>query len=124
MSKAQGGWTQIGREAASAFLGTGRFPLRAYSEYMPPPWVAVKPAEHGRLIAPASGDASYEITEYEEAQELAPGLAKIAKHLLTELDKLARGVSHELSHTMLDGNPAWPAELAAKAKSLAHPLVI
>lgn len=124
MSKAQGGWAQIGREAASAFLGAGRFPLRAYSEYMPPPWVAVKPAEHGRLIAPADGDATYQITEYEEAQELAPGLAKIAKHILGELDKLARGSSHELSHTMLDGNPAWPAELAAKAKALKHPLVI
>jgi len=32
-------WSQIEKEAAGAFLGPGRFPVPAYSEFMPPPFV-------------------------------------------------------------------------------------
>ena len=37
------GWSLLEAEAKSAFAGSGRFPLRAYSEFMPPPYVAIKP---------------------------------------------------------------------------------
>ena len=58
-----------------------------------------------------------DVTEHEQAHELTPGLAKIAAHLLTELDRLVRGTPHEFSRTLLDDNPAWPRALAASAGS-------
>ena len=36
-------WSQIEKEAAGAFLGPGHFPVPAYSEFMPPPFVGLKP---------------------------------------------------------------------------------
>ena len=54
-----------------------------------------------------------DIDEYEQAHDLEPGLDRIAEHLVDELGKLRRGEPHALSRTLLDGNPAWPAELAA-----------
>ena len=36
-------WQRIEVEARRAALGAGRFPLRAYSELMPPPYVGLEP---------------------------------------------------------------------------------
>jgi hypothetical protein len=113
------GWSLFEAEAERAFAGPGRFRIRAYSEFMPPPYVGCKPYEPGlsraECTASATGDLSLDITEYEQAQELEPGLVRIASVLVTEIAKLARGTSHRLSHTLLDGNPAWPAALADAA---------
>jgi peptidase M28-like protein len=68
-----------------------------------------------------------EIDEYEWAHEVAPGLDRIAEHLVHELGKLVRGEPHALSHSLLDGSPAWPDELAAAARAGAladEPVVI
>ena len=82
-------------EARDAFAGEGRFPLPAYSEYMPSPYVVLKPyaprRAAGACTIGASDDAAMDVTEHEQAHELTPGLAKIAAHLLTELDRLVRG---------------------------------
>jgi len=37
------GWALFEHEATDAFVGRGRFPIRAYSEFMPPPYVGIKP---------------------------------------------------------------------------------
>lgn len=124
-------WEQIEAEAQDAFRGAGRFPLRAYSEFMPPPYVGIKPyapnrAQAATTFAVSSGDA-LDIDEYEQAHDLEPGLDRIANHLLSELGRLVRGQQRVLSHALLDGNPAWPAELADAATSgkLAHdPLIV
>ncbi len=117
-------WSKIEAEARAdgGFVGAGRFPLRAYSEFMPPPWVGCKPYDLAFAARPETSatfsitdDSALDITEYERAHELQPGLAKIAGHLLTELARLHRGQAHALSRTLLDGKPAWPAELAAAA---------
>ena len=113
-------WQQIEAEAKDAYHGAGRFPLRAYSEFMPPPYIGIKPAAPDRASAPvtfgvSSGDA-LDIDEYEQAHDVEPGLDRIADHLVAELGKLVRGEAHALSHTLLAGNPAWPAELADAAK--------
>src|SRR5690348_7595969 len=121
-------WEHIEAEAEEAFA---RFPLRAYSELMPPPYVGIKPYAPRRAHAAATfgvsaGDA-LDIDEYEQAHDLEPGLDRIADHLVAELGKLVRGVPHALPRSLLDGNPAWPAELAAAAAGgkLAHdPLVV
>src|SRR5690348_9411051 len=101
-------WRQIEREALHAFSGEGRFPMPAYSEYMPPPYVGWKPYEGARA---RDDDGAFDITEYEVAQELAPGLARIAARTLDELRNLARGHAHGLSRTLLEGNPAWTPAL-------------
>ena len=94
---------------------------------MPPPYLGPKPYE---LLGPGSsfpdGDV-FEISEYEQADELQPGLERVAQHLLAELGNLVAGRPTELSRTLLTDNPAWPAELseAARAGRLATaPLVI
>jgi hypothetical protein len=123
-------WPLIEAEARRA-LADGRFPLRAYSEWMPPPFVGIKPYdpahEHVPATATASDDDSLDITEYEQAQEIEPGLPLLADHILRELAKLVRGETHALSRTLLEDNPAWPAPLAGAAHhgAFAHePLVI
>src|SRR2546422_522371 len=70
-------WAQIEAEARDAFHGPGRFPLRAYSELMPPPYVGLKPAggwpaPHGNALA---------IDEFEQAHDLEPGLDRIGAQL-------------------------------------------
>jgi hypothetical protein len=123
-------WDRIEAEARDTFAGEGRFPLPAYSEYMPSPYVVIKPAEPRRAARPATACASdgdaLDVTEYEAAQELDPGLERIAGHVLTALDRLVRGAPHEISRALLADNPAWPPELAAAAAARAgrEPLAI
>jgi hypothetical protein len=114
------GWSRIVAEAQHAFAGAGRFPLPAYSELMPPPYVGIKPyvprLEEAAATAQASETSSLDITEYEQTQELAPGLARISGRIIEAIVKLARGGSHDLSRTLLADNPAWPPALAEAAK--------
>ncbi len=110
------GWSQLEREAEGAFRGKGRLPVRAYSEFLPPPFVGIKPYRLWRDPDVAQGEADFAVNEYEQVQELAPGLTRIAEHLIAELEKLTRGEPHALSRTLLEGNPAWPTELADAAK--------
>nr|HEX4313843.1 M28 family peptidase [Kofleriaceae bacterium] len=124
-------WEQIEAEAEGAYVGAGKFPMPAYSEFMPPPYVGIKPAAgrraDGAATASAGDAASIDVDEYELAHQLEPGLDHVGTHLVDELGKLVRGESHGLSRTLLAGNPAWPAELAdaATAGRLAHdPLLV
>ena len=123
-------WQRIEAEARGVVVGAGRFPLRAYSELMPPPYVGLKPyarAEPGAATDQISDGASFDIDEYEQAQSIGPGLDRISDEILGRLERLVRGTAHGLSHTLLEGNPAWPAELAEAAADgrLAHdPLVV
>ena len=109
-------WARFEAEAHAAFRGAGRFPLRAYSEFMPAQFVGWKPCARGTGRRVATLGAC-EIDEYEWAHEIAPGLDRIAEHIVHELGKLMRGAPHALSHSLLDGNPAWPDELAAAARA-------
>jgi peptidase M28-like protein len=112
-------WSRIVAEARNAFAGAGRFPLRAYSELMPPPYVGIKPYDPEIASACAtfgvSDPTALDVSEYEQAHELEPGLDRIADHIVGELGKLVGGRPHALSRTLLADNPAWPADLAAAA---------
>jgi hypothetical protein len=109
------GWALLQAEAEDAFVGRGRFPLRAYSEFMPSPAVGLKPVDPARSRASCTAAArenhTLDITEAEQVEELTPGLERIASHLVTEIAKLARGTTRVMSKTLLEGNPAWPKEL-------------
>src|SRR5271154_6644851 len=109
-------WEQIEAEAQEAVRAAGRFPFRAYSEFMPPPYVGVKPYAPSRASAActsgASDDHALDITEYEQREDSEAGLSRTASLLVTEIARLARGTSRLLSHTLLEGNPAWPTALS------------
>src|ERR1051326_493639 len=92
-------WASFEAEAHAAFRGAGRFPLRAYSEFMPAQFVGWKPCARGTGRQVATLGAC-EIDEYEWAHEVAPGLDRIAEHVVHELGKLMRGAPHALSHSL------------------------
>jgi hypothetical protein len=126
MSRADG-WRRIEAEARRGFAAARHFPLPAYSEFMPAPYVGPKPFQLMWPGPPPPAGDLFEVSEYEQADELEPGLARIAGHLLAELAKLVAGRPTELSRTLLTDNAAWPAELADAARMgrLAHaPLVV
>lgn len=114
-------WDRIEAETRGAFHGEGNFPLRAYSEYMPSPYVGIKPYAPERAHGAATfgcGDASaLDIDEYEQSHDLEPGLDRIADHLVLELGRLQRGEPNTLSQALLHNNPAWPADLAQAARA-------
>jgi hypothetical protein len=125
------GWSRIEAEAKGAFVGKGKLPLPAYSEFMPPPYVGIKPYDPTRAgqsaTFGASDETSLDVSEYEMAHEIRPGLASVAEHIAFELAKLQRGEAHALSRTLLEDNPAWPAQLAdaaAAGKLAAQPLLL
>jgi hypothetical protein len=118
---------RIELEARRALAVSRHFPVEAYSELMPPPYLAPKPYA---LVWPSDdrpGDEGFDIDEYEQADQLEPGLARVAAHVLDELAKLVAGRRTELSSALLADNPAWPPALrdAAEAGRLgATPLAI
>ena len=99
--------------------GFGELAVPAYSEYLPAPRIGWRPCGEGDT-AVRDGDHHWAITEWEQSVELAPSLDTIAGHIVNELAKLSQGRSHQLSRSLLEGNPAWPKELAARAGTLAH----
>jgi hypothetical protein len=108
---------------SEALHADGRWPIAAYSEFMPGPPVGWKPYR-GRdpLLLPPTDDDGFPVAEHEEALQLRPGLTRIAQHLCGVLRKLVDG-QHALSKALLADNPYWPANLAERARerALAHP---
>lgn len=104
------------------FQGPGRYPIAAYSEFVPPPRLARKPygqPEPGPRD-PADLDG-WQVTEYEEGLQLQPGFRQLAHVIVGALAHLARGEHvRGLAQGRLEGNPYWPPELAEHAASLVH----
>jgi hypothetical protein len=104
------------------YRGDARFPIPAYSEFIPPPRLGRKPYTPDPMLLFEDLDSdTWPVSEYEETMELRPGLLHIARQLVPRLAGLAAGHhSHGISKTKLDDNPYWPPELAARAGSFAH----
>jgi len=117
----QTGWKRL-LAGAPWFHGPGKFPIVAYSEFMPPPRLGRKPYGIENLILFHNDDsAGWHVTEYEEAFELRPGLRHLAGEFLTVMEHLGNGrPGHGISKAKLDGNPYWPPELAQHAGKLPH----
>jgi hypothetical protein len=108
------GWKKL-LAGAPWFRGEGRFPVAAYSEFMPPPRVGTKPYGTGATAPFADDPWGWPVTEAEEAQQLRPGLAHLAGHFVHALRELDHGRPvHGLARHKLEGNPAWPPELAER----------
>src|SRR5262245_34748166 len=64
------GWKRLLADADWC-RGPGGFPLPAYSEFLPPPWVVVKPYSGPDPHAYQKSDrCGWNVSEYEEAHEL------------------------------------------------------
>jgi Peptidase family M28 len=115
----------IGWEAllkTCSFRGEGKYPIAAYSEFMPPVRVGCRPyGGKGDGFFHEENPLGFPVTEFEEALELRPGLQQIANQVLGALLHLARGESAEgLAKGKLVNNPYWPPELATQVGTLAH----
>ena len=115
------GWKRLladGRE----FRRPGRFPIAAYSEFMPPPRLVRKPygtEEPGPYAA--DDPCGWQVSEYEEALQLRPGMEHLAAELVHAMEHLGHGrPAHGISQARLADNPFWPPELADRAGTLSH----
>src|SRR5262245_5760204 len=85
-----GGWNRLLAEDDWC-RGPGQMPTPAYSEYLPPPRVGVKPyGDLDRLVRRPADNFGWHVSEYEQAFELEPGLGLIARETLEEVTKLGR----------------------------------
>jgi hypothetical protein len=102
-----------------------KFPLPAYSEFMPPPrlgWTPLGGIDH--TFFPADDPYGWLIPEVEEEYEFRPGLERIVRQVMEPLIHLGRGLP---AYTIgghhgenLHDNPYWPPELADSAGKIPH----
>jgi hypothetical protein len=113
------GWKQL-LDEASCFRGDGKYPIAAYSEFIPPPRLGLKPYG-GRPSFDDNDPWGWPITEFEECFELRPGLECLAGQFVVALARLGRGQpAHGCARNKLENNPYWPPELSEKAGRLGH----
>jgi hypothetical protein len=113
------GWKQLIQNCSAK--GEGRFPIPAYSEFMPPPRFGCRPYRGilDRLFFSEEDPAGWPVTELEEALEIRPGMENIAHQVLTALLHLTKGEPAEgLARNKLANNPYWPPDLAEKSGQL------
>jgi hypothetical protein len=117
------GWHQLIPDA-SLLRGPGRFPLDAYSEFLPPPLLGWKPygdETAGPPLFDTEDPSGWHISEYEEGRELEPGMEQVGRQVICCVRHLMRGEhAHGVSHRLLADNPYWPDELAKLAGKLPH----
>jgi hypothetical protein len=114
-------WTRL-TEDPEWCRGREAFPLPAYSEFLPPPWVSLKPYDVSGEMPHVPDDAfGWVVSEYEEEVELWPGLEYLARELLAEVMRLGKGeLTRHITRIKLRNNPYWPTNLAARAGRLGH----
>jgi hypothetical protein len=115
------GWRKL-LEGYPSYNGEGSYPIAAYSEFMPPAHLGCKPyGTRDPFLFSWDDPWGWHVTEYEEAQELAPGLKNIGEQIVQSLVQLGQGKpAHGISRNKLTDNPYWPDELAEHAKKLKH----
>jgi len=112
-------WRSLVADLA-AFHADARFPIAAYSDFMPSPFIGLKP--YGWVdpfTMPPEGEDGWRISEYQQGHELKPGLSALGHHIAAQIRKLGEG-GHGFEHALLTGNPYWPRQLAERAGKLRH----
>jgi hypothetical protein len=106
------------------FLDRGKFPIPAYSEFMPPPrvgWKPYGPDPIDRALFSEDDPWGWHVNEFEEARELEPGFQQVAKQLLGTLNHVLQGKAAQgLTKQDLTNNAYWPEELAQHVAELKH----
>src|SRR5438552_16734789 len=116
------GWPQLFDDWSWA-RGEGRFPIAAYSEYMPPPRIGQKPYGFWEIETPFALDDpwGWRILAHEQEHQLTPGLANIGRQVIDSLVALATGHgAHRIGHHHLEINPYLPTSLAASAGAVSE----
>ncbi|HEX5281070.1 MAG TPA: M28 family peptidase, partial [Micropepsaceae bacterium] len=107
------GWRAL-VTALGAFRGEGQFPVAAYSEFMPPPRIGIKPSGTFEYESPFRDDDlwGWQITSRELERELLPGLPVIGRQIVEHIMALARaGGTHHTGYYHFKANPYWPEML-------------
>ena len=107
------------------FEHEGGFPIPAYSEFMPGPFIGIGPsAEVDPGVLDKADPFGWAISEFEEETTLRPGMRHIGTEILHKLVKLGKGEPeyHIAGHDRqnLINNPYWPEALAQRAGRLNH----
>jgi hypothetical protein len=116
------GWNKL-LDGFPWFKCEGCYPITAYSEFMPPPFLGRKPygKPDYRLIC-ENDPFGWKITEMEEEYELKPGIEHVGQQIMSSIIKLGKGeTEHFISGhggENLKNNPYWTAELSSKAGTL------
>jgi hypothetical protein len=122
MSKARlVGWQKL-VEGYPWFVGEGRYPLPAYSEFMPSPRVGCSLyGDIDKALFAEDDPYGWRVPEIEEEYELRPGLAQIAKQVLGYLVRFGRGEQDYRvvgrNRRLIEGNPYWSPELDVRLGS-------
>ena len=99
------------------FEGENKYPLRAYSEYMPPPRTGINPltGEVDSRFLENKDPYGWKVSEFEEEYQLRPGLEDTGKQILEHIVQMRSGKfpSHLAGHKQknLINNIFWPEEL-------------
>jgi hypothetical protein len=107
------------------FRCKGCYSITAYSEFMPPPRLGLKPyGKPDNRILEEDDPFGWKISEMEEEYELKPGIEHIGHQIMGNILKLGKGLpQHYISGhggENLVNNPYWPPELASRAGSLSQ----
>jgi hypothetical protein len=115
------GWEALLEDSDWA-RGPGKFAIAAYSEFMPGPWMGIKPyGTQPRPVRDPEDLHGWLISEHEQAFELRPGLEIIARELIKEIMHLGQGLpTPRIGKLHLKDNPYWPTDLAGAAGKLTH----
>src|SRR5215471_10669373 len=83
--------------------GEGHYPIAAYSEFMPAPWVGEKPYGTRPLEHPFSDaePSNWRVSSTELTHELAPGFVSIGRQIIETLLALATEPEHTSSATRI-----------------------
>ena len=122
--KNSAGWEKL-LEGYPWFAGKDKFPIPAYSEFMPPPRFGRSP--YGEIDTghyTQNDPFGWYVSEVEEELEIQPGLSMLANQILRQIVELGLGkpaysITGPQEHHLVD-NPYWPPELAAQAGKLLH----
>jgi hypothetical protein len=117
------GWKSL-LPATACYRGPGRHPIDAYSEFMPPPrfgwWPYGNATPDPQLFAQDDPWGWY-VSEYEEANQLQPGLEQVAGPVVGKFCHLLAGdPTRALSRRLLEENAYWSEELHGRAGALPH----
>ena len=120
----QEGWKRL-LDGYPQSVANGQFPLPAYSEFMPPPWLGIRPyGETDTSLFLDDDPFGWYISEIEEEYELKPGFSNLANQIMEQIAELGNGLPthHMMGHNRrnLVDNPYWPPDLAAQAGQLAQ----
>ena len=106
------------------FEGKNGFPLPAYSEFMPPMHIGIRPYDAAVYPWHFREDDPYGfyVSEDDELLHLQPGLLNIGQQMMDHLILLGKGklppsIAGRKNRNLKD-NPFWPDDLAEKAGSL------